>query len=104
MLLFLLAVDLFKSFAVLHLLFNIVLVLFDFSLGANLLVCHLPVELKLEKSLAFICTLLSQLLLFIVEESVEFHYCVPFVILRSPGLTYLGEHFNFVTNTRRCGA
>lgn len=47
----LLTVHLLQGLTVLHLLFNVVLVVFDFALRADLFICHLSVELQLEEPL-----------------------------------------------------
>ena len=63
-----------------YLLLYVQLSLFDISLLADALVSHLPVKLELEETLALFLSLLGQLLLLVVEQGVEFHYSVPFVI------------------------
>ena len=89
MLQLLLLVDLFQGLSMLDLLFNVVLVLLDFSLRANLFICHLPIQLKLQQSLPLDCPLLSELLLLIMQQCVEFDYRIPLVIFGRPGLSYL---------------
>jgi len=59
---------------------------------ADALVCHLAVKFKLEESLALLSAILRDLLLLVVQEGVEFNYCVPLVILEFPGLSYLREN------------
>jgi len=95
----LLLIDLFQGLSMLHLLFNVVLVVFDFSLRANLFICHLSVKLELQQSLSLDCPLLSELLLLVMKKCVEFDDGVPLVVLCLPGLTHLGKNFQSVTSS-----
>jgi hypothetical protein len=100
MLQLLLLVDLLQGLSMLDLLFNVVLVLFNFSLRANLFICHLPVKLELQQSLPLDCPLLSEFLLLIVKQCVELDDGIPLVILGLPGLAHLRENFHSVTRSR----
>ena len=75
-----------------YLLPDVLLILIDISLLSNSLVCHLAVKLKLKKSLAFFSALLSELLLLVVQKSVEFYDCVPLVVLKFAGFSNLRKY------------
>ena len=101
MLQLLLLIDLLQGLSMLHLLFNVVLVLFDFSLRANLFISHLSIQLKLQQPLSLSSPLLSELLLLIMQQCVEFDNRVPLVILGLSGLAHLREHFQSVASSSR---
>ena len=75
-----------------ELLSHVLLVFLAISLLADSLVCHLTVKLMFEKSLALLSAIICHFLLLVVQESVEFNYCVPLVILKFPGLSDLREN------------
>lgn len=96
----LLTVHFIQGLHMLNLLFNVVLVFFDFALRADLFIGHLSVKLQFKQPLPLLCPLLCQLLLLVVQECIKLYNGIPLVILGLPGLTYLGENFEFVAYAR----
>ena len=84
---------------VVHLLSEVLGILIVVPLFTNLPISKLSIQLQLDQSLPLEVPLHGKLLLLIVQQCIELHYCVPLVVLNLAGPPHLRESFMEVSHT-----